>query len=171
MVALLASGGLQEKVDHVYTMGMALRTLFQFEQSDFDAMLSSYDVFDTPKSDKSDEDKVNAVYKVLVPLMALGSLTKYYIPPVMDPAKIGFRYLNHNQELFEHKVGDTLSVKPGQKVLDIGCGSGYIANTIQEHTGAKIHGINVSPEQIATARANAGASFFLSSSRSSSFFF
>lgn len=155
VVALLASGGLQEKVDHVYTMGMALRTLFQFEQSDFDAMLSSYDVFDTPKSDKSDEDKVNAVYKVLVPLMALGSLTKYYIPPVMDPAKIGFRYLNHNQVLFEHKVGDTLSVKPGQKVLDIGCGSGYIANTIQEHTGAKIHGINVSPEQIATARANA----------------
>jgi len=155
VIALLASGNLQDKFDHVRTIGAALQTLFQFEKSDFDAMLNSYDVFDTPKSDKSDEDKVNTVYKVLVPLMALGSLTKYYIPPVMDPEKVGFKYLNYNQVLFEHKVGDTLSVKPGQNVLDIGCGSGYIAETIQEHTGAKITGINVSPEQIATARAHA----------------
>lgn len=155
VVALLASGNLEEKIDHVYTMGRALRTLFQFDQSDFDAMLDSYDVFDAPQGDKSDEAKVNAVYKVLVPLMALGSLTKYYIPPVMDPAKVGFKYLNHNQILFEQSVGETLGVKPGQKVLDIGCGSGYIATTIQEATGAHVHGINVSPEQIATARANA----------------
>jgi len=148
-------GGLQDKFDHACTIGMALRTLFAMEQSDFDAFLDSYDVFDTPKSDKGDETKVNAVYKVLVPLMALGSLTKYYIPPVMDPSKINFKYLNYNQVLFEQKMGDTLRVKKGQTALDIGCGSGYIANTVQEHTGAKIVGINISPEQIATARAHA----------------
>lgn len=155
-VALLGGlGGIQDKIDHVCTIGLALRTLFKFEQSDFDAFLNSYDVFETPKSDASDEVKVNAVYKVLVPLMALGSLTKYYIPPVMDPSKSSFKYLNHNQVLFEQKMADTLSVKPGQTVLDIGCGSGYIADTVQEHTGAKIHGINISPDQIATARAHA----------------
>merc|ERR1712151_59447 len=110
--------------DHLCTMGQALRTLYGMEQSDFDAFLNSYDVFDTPQSDASDEVKVNAVYKVLVPLMALGSLTKYYIPPVMDPDKVSFKYINYNQVLFEHKVGDTLSVKAGQRVLDIGCGSG-----------------------------------------------
>merc|ERR1719285_248014 len=115
-------------------MGMALRTLLSFDQSDFDAMLDSYDVFGSPQSNRSDEDKVNAVYKVLVPLMALGSLNKYYIPPVMDNEKVGFKYLNYNQVLFEQKIGDTLSVKPGEKVLDIGCGSGYIADTIQAHT-------------------------------------
>jgi SAM-dependent methyltransferase len=126
--------------------------------SDFEAFLGSYDVFGQPKGDASDEAKVNAVYKVLVPLMALGSLTKYYIPPVMDPSKVGFKYLNHNQVLFEQKVADTLSLKPGHVALDIGCGSGYIAQTIQEHSGAKVVGINVSPEQIATARAHAEAS-------------
>lgn len=159
LVAIAALlGGLndvKEKIDHVYMMGMAFRNLLQFDQSDFDAMLDSYDVFSSPQSNKRDEDKVNAVYKVLVPLMALGSLTKYYIPPVMDPEKVSFKYLNYNQLLFEQKVGDTLSVKPGQKVLDIGCGSGYIANTIQAHTGAHVYGINVSPEQIATAKVNA----------------
>ena len=90
-------GGLEDKIDHIRTIGLALRTLFSFDQSDFDAMLGSYDVFDTPKGDASDEAKVNAVYKVLVPLMALGSLTKYYIPPLMDPTKSTFKYLNHNQ--------------------------------------------------------------------------
>lgn len=156
VVALLGGiSGFQDKFDHVCTMGKALRTLYQFEQSDLDAFLSSYDVFDAPKSDASDEVKVNAVYKVLVPLMALGSLTKYYIPPVMDPSKNNFKYLNYNQVLFEQTMADTLSVKPGQAVLDIGCGQGYIADTVQEHTGAKVHGINISPEQIAAARANA----------------
>jgi len=155
-VALLGGiSGVQDKFDHVCTMVMALRVLFQFEQSDFDDFLESYDVFETPQSDKEDEKKVNAVYKVLVPLMALGSLTKYYIPPVMDPSKNSFKYLNHNQVLFEQQMADTLSVKPGQKVLDIGCGSGYIADTVQAHTGAYVYGINVSPEQIATARGHA----------------
>merc|ERR1711865_335962 len=156
VIALLGGlEGIQDKYDHVCTIGMALRTLYNFDQADFDAFLNSYDVFDTPQSDSGDEVKVNAVYKVLVPLMSLGSLTKYYIPPVMDAEKVGFKYLNHNQVLFEQQVGDTLKVGPGQVALDIGCGSGFIANTIQEHTGAKIVGVNISPEQIATARAHA----------------
>jgi len=157
-LAVVLSGGIegvQDNIDRARTIGMALHTLWKFDQADFDAFLNSYDVFDTPAQAKEDEDKVNAVYKVLVPLMALGSLTKYYIPPVMDPEKMSFKYLNHNQMLFEHAMADTLSVKTGQRVLDIGCGSGYIAETVQAHTGAKVDGINVSPEQIATARDHA----------------
>ena len=57
-------------------------------------------------------DPLSALFQV--PLMALGSLTKYYIPPVMDPAKTSFKYLNHNQVLFEQAMADTLAVKPGQ---------------------------------------------------------
>ena len=38
----------------------------------------------------------------------------------MDPSKNSFKYLNHNQVLFEHKMADTLSIKPGQVALDIG---------------------------------------------------
>jgi sterol 24-C-methyltransferase len=155
-VALLVGPSeLRDKWDHLRTMGLALQTLYGMDQSDFDNFLGSYDVFDTPQSNSSDEVKVNAVYKILVPLMALGSLKKYYIPPVMDESKNNYKYLNHNQVLFEQAMADTIGLKPGQVGLDIGCGSGFIADTVQEHTGAKIVGINISPDQIATARANA----------------
>jgi len=142
-------------LQHLQTMARAFQALYGMDQSDFDAFLGSYDVFDAPQSDKGDEAKVNNVYKVLVPLMALGSLTKYYIPPVMDASKNNYKYLNYNQVLFEQTMADTIKLKPGQVGLDIGCGSGYIADTVQEHTGAKIVGINISPDQIATARSNA----------------
>jgi len=141
--------------EHFATMGRAFQVLYGMDQSDFDNFINSYDVFDTPQGDKEDEAKVNAVYKVLVPLMALGSLKKYYIPPVMDASKNSYKYLNDNQVLFEQQMADTINLKPGQRGLDIGCGSGYIADTVQSHTGAKIDGINISPDQIATARSNA----------------
>ena len=41
VVALLLSGDLQAKIDHVRTIAMALQTLFSFEKADFDAMLNS----------------------------------------------------------------------------------------------------------------------------------
>lgn len=48
-----------------------------------------------------------------------------------------------------------MGLSPGKVALDIGCGQGLIADTIQEHSGAKIVGINISPDQIATARESA----------------
>merc|ERR1719473_539443 len=153
--ALVVGMALLVDWQHLKTMALAFQALYGMDQSDFDAFLNSYDVFDTPQSDKGDEVKVNNVYKILVPLMALGSLTKYYIPPVMDASKNNFKYLNYNQVLFEQTMADTIALKPGQVGLDIGCGSGNIADTVQEHTGAKIVGINISPDQIATARSNA----------------
>lgn len=52
-------------------------------------------------------------------------------------------------------MADTISLGPGKVALDIGCGQGKIADTVQEYTGAKIVGMNISPDQIATARSNA----------------
>lgn len=46
-------------------------------------------------------------------------------------------------------------MSPGKVALDIGCGQGLIADTIQQHTGAKTVGMNISPEQLAAARNNA----------------
>eukprot|EP00929_Paragymnodinium_shiwhaense_P118318 TRINITY_DN90256_c0_g1_i1.p1 TRINITY_DN90256_c0_g1~~TRINITY_DN90256_c0_g1_i1.p1 ORF type:complete len:362 (+),score=56.42 TRINITY_DN90256_c0_g1_i1:98-1183(+) len=158
LAVFLGREDVTDKLIHAQTMGRALHVLSGMDRSDFDAFLNSYDVFDAPKHDRSDEGKVVNVYKVLVPLMALGSLTKFYIPPVMDPSKASFKYLNHNQVLFEHKMADTLKVGPGDVVLDIGCGQGEIATTVQERTGAKIVGMNISPFQLETARSNAKAS-------------
>lgn len=152
---LVGLGVFDEKWSHLCMIVAGLRALAAMDKSDFEAFINSYDVFETPNDDASDEVKVNSVYKVLVPLMALGNLTKFYIPPLMDPSKNTFPELNHNQVLFEQRVADALSLSPGKAALDIGCGQGLIADTIQEHTGAKIVGMNISPEQLASARSNA----------------
>ena len=136
----------------------AVKTLAKLDSSDFHAFVDSYDVFDNPKHTDEDEVKVNAVYKVLVPLMELGQLTKFYIPPLMDPERGSFPDLGWNQELFERKMADTMQLEPGKVALDIGCGQGLVADMVQEQSGAKVVGINISPEQIAKAKANAAAS-------------
>lgn len=159
MVAVALLVGLGEKTFGLVT-GMTwifrgIKTLVQMDKSDFDAFIDSYDVFDDPQQNLGDEAKVNAVYKVLVPLMELGVLTKFYIPPVMDASKTSFRHLNLQQELFERKMADTLGLGPGKVALDVGCGQGLVADMVQDQSGAKVVGINISPEQVAKARSNA----------------
>ena len=138
--------------------GHAVKTLAQLDSEDFNAFVDSYDVFDNPQHTDEDEVKVNKVYKVLVPLMELGQLTKFYIPPMMDPKRATFPDLGWNQELFERKMADTMQLAPGKVALDIGCGQGLVADMVQEQSGARVVGINISPEQIAKAKANAAAS-------------
>ena len=41
-----------------------------------------------------------------------------------------------------------MNVKPGAKILDIGCGWGHIANYVSEKTGAHVVGLSISEEQI-----------------------
>src|SRR5262249_32382497 len=48
-----------------------------------------------------------------------------------------------------------LLVEPGQRVLDVGCGWGGLAQYLAEHTAARITGITLSKEQLAFARARA----------------
>ena len=64
----------------------------------------------------------------------------------------------HRATQSHRRIVDTLSAILSFARILVGCGSGYIADTVQEHTGAKIVGINISPEQIATARAHAESS-------------
>lgn len=142
-------------VSRLYLCGHAVKTLARMDRSDFSAFVDSYDVFDDPDHSEEDETKVNAVYKVLVPLMELGHLTKFYIPPLMDPKRATFPDMGWNQELFERKMADTMQLGPGKVALDIGCGQGLVADMVQDQSGAKVFGINISPEQIAKANNNA----------------
>lgn len=48
---------------------------------------------------------------------------------------------------------DMLDPKPGQRILDLGCGTGKLTNDIAER-GAEVVGIDSSPEMIAQARRN-----------------
>jgi len=67
-----------------------------------------------------------------------------------------------NAELYDNKhafvsqygegVLELLDVKPGERILDLGCGTGDLAKLIWEH-GADILGIDASPDMIAKAKA------------------
>ena len=67
-----------------------------------------------------------------------------------------------NAELYDNKhafvsqygesVLELLDVKPGERILDLGCGTGDLAKQIQEHR-AEVIGIDASPEMIAKAKA------------------
>jgi len=54
-------------------------------------------------------------------------------------------------------IAAKLALKPGQKVLDIGCGWGGMAMTLAEETGVEVDGITLSTEQLALAQERAEA--------------
>jgi ubiquinone/menaquinone biosynthesis C-methylase UbiE len=55
------------------------------------------------------------------------------------------------------KVVDTLGLRPGESLLDAGCGSGAATVHIASEYDAQITGITISPVEAATAQARAGA--------------
>ena len=48
---------------------------------------------------------------------------------------------------------DLLAPQPGERILDLGCGTGHLAQAIAER-GAEVVGIDASPEMVAQARRN-----------------
>ena len=54
-------------------------------------------------------------------------------------------------------IAAKLAIKPGMRVLDIGCGWGGMALTLAEETGAIVHGVTLSVEQLAVAKERAQA--------------
>jgi len=65
-----------------------------------------------------------------------------------------------NAELYDQKHAfvfeygesllELLDVKPGERILDLGCGTGHLTNEIKDH-GGDVVGIDASPEMIARA--------------------
>ncbi|MDX2378210.1 MAG: methyltransferase domain-containing protein [Acidimicrobiia bacterium] len=144
----------------------ALRSLLTISDEDYDAFMGSYgELFvDSPENTKTDHDngvavkgynqgsstELQALYKVIHLLCTLGSVETMYMPPVIDPEQSVLQ----NQILFERIVADDLQLGPGQKVLDLGCGCGAIAEHIAELTGAIPYGINLDASQIDKAHRN-----------------
>ncbi|OAA63552.1 S-adenosyl-methionine-sterol-C-methyltransferase [Niveomyces insectorum RCEF 264] len=94
-------------------------------------------------------DCLRAYYGVINHLCALGDVEKMYIPPLMD------KHVSvlDNQLLYEESVARDIDLKPGDRVLDIGCGRGRVAAHMAKFSGAKVDGINIDPNQVAQARA------------------
>jgi trans-aconitate methyltransferase len=53
---------------------------------------------------------------------------------------------------FGENVVELLDVKPGERILDLGCGTGYLAQQIK-NLGADVVGTDLSPDMIAKAKA------------------
>lgn len=50
------------------------------------------------------------------------------------------------------------AIPPGSRVLEIGCGSGWLSLLLARYGASQVHGVDLSPEQIERARAAAAAS-------------
>lgn len=59
------------------------------------------------------------------------------------------------QEAKKRHIADKLMIEPGMRVLDIGCGWGGMALTLARDYGARVTGVTLSENQLATARARA----------------
>ena len=65
----------------------------------------------------------------------------------------GITTLEQAQIAKMNHIAAKLALSPGQSVLDIGCGWGGLAIHLHKVSGAKVHGISLSKEQIGYARA------------------
>ena len=63
--------------------------------------------------------------------------------------------LEEAQAAKKRHIADKLLLRPGQRVLDIGCGWGGLAMTLAEQAGVEVVGITLSEEQLAVAKARA----------------
>lgn len=138
----------------------ALRSLLRISDSEYEAFMNTYSqlFINSPENTKTDYENgvpmagykqgsskdLELYYRIIHLLCTLGSVEKMYMPPVLNPKKS----VMENQILLEEKMGSDLNVGPGSKVLEIGCGCGAIAASMQEITGATMYGINIDPSQI-----------------------
>lgn len=145
----------------VSTVLKSFKTLYTLPPEKVDAFVGSYNIYDHDWVNEDElirkmganyyqevKKKLVDYYSVINHLCAIGQVEKMYIPPAMDLSKS----IIQNQTLFERRMCHDLGVKQGDRVLDIGCGRGRVASHVASYTGAHVTGINIDPDQLASAR-------------------
>jgi len=83
------------------------------------------------------------------------SINRYIAKQFSNPAGIGGRIVSsvmnkQNRPLYENTIR-LLSPSDTDRVLDIGCGNGYVLNMLASHTDCTLMGVDFSPSAIKTA--------------------
>lgn len=143
------------------TVLKSFKTLYTLPPSKVDAFLNSYTIYDHDWTDEKElkeqfgpdyvheiQRKLIDYYSVLNHLCAVGQVEKMYIPPAMDLSSS----IISNQKLFEKMLCEDLGMKPGNKILDIGCGRGRVASNMAQMSGAHLVGMNIDPDQLESAK-------------------
>ncbi|KAJ2978236.1 hypothetical protein NUW58_g7558 [Xylaria curta] len=131
---------------------MASYEIYNLEWADEDAMVAAFG----PEYPQRVGQCLTAYYSVINHLCSLGDVEKMYIPPLMNK-KASVR---DNQLLCEESIAREIGLRPGMRVLDLGCGRGRVAAHMASFSGARITGINrlltldikVDANQVAQAR-------------------
>jgi sterol 24-C-methyltransferase len=139
----------------------SLKYLYSITPQQLDDFIASYQIYSLdwedpvqmtaalgPNYQQKVGDCLRAYYGVLNHLCALGDVEKMYIPPLMNIRAS----VRDNQLLYEESVARHIQLKPGDRVLDLGCGRGRVAAHMAKVSGAQVTGINIDPNQIAQAR-------------------
>lgn len=139
----------------IYRMKMivqALWALYRLSPEKVKAFLDAYQIFESDWQVKDYDDNIKkslvAYYSVINYLCTVAQVEKMYIPPALDLSKSFFE----NQILFEERMATDLSVRKGERILDVGCGRGRIAAHVASFTGAHVTGMNIDNVQLNQAR-------------------
>ena len=82
-----------------------------------------------------------------LPALRFPALTRIYDPVIA---------LTTRERLFKQRLVEQAGLTPGQRVLDLGCGTGTLALQVKEHeTGLAVAGLDADPEMLEQARAKA----------------
>lgn len=146
----------------IKTFTTSFKYLCRLSPKQVDDFMASYVIYNLDWENEAEmiktlgpdyKDKVGeclqSYYGVINHLCALGDVEKMYIPPAID-LKVSVR---DNQLLYEESIARDLGLKPGDKVLDLGCGRGRVAAHMAKYSGAKVTGLNIEPDSIAQAKA------------------
>lgn len=129
----------------------AFRHIRDLSPQQVDDFMASYEIYNQDWADEaamvaafgSDYQQqvgrcLTAYYSVINHLCSLGDVEKMYIPPLMNK-KASVR---DNQLLCEESIAREIGLKPGMRVLDLGCGRGRVAAHMTSFSGAKVMGLN-----------------------------
>ena len=102
------------------------------------------------RTDDGKDENIDVCSSIWHDMCTLSDMHRMYVAPCLDENAS----VNKNQELYEKEMVKRLNIKNGE-LLDLGCGSGRIADNVSNASNNIVHGININPKHIEYAKKHA----------------